>query len=268
MSLFENKSSNKVGKTNIKIQKDYFTVNEVAELWSVPLEDIRYLAEEGKLSVCVRKTPLRSYVENVLSDLSNFPPQPNIKTSRRKIKTIVGLLDSPQPLHQSDLYKIFANPNKKVEITRFKTRPIMNIIKSLGLEIEVGFDDMIITASEIKRFQFELNSQTARTKTIKNPLKILAKDFSLINLYGEEFRFGEKQATIIKHLYERHCNNDPYVSGKRLIQIANSESYFLGNLFNGHPGWRKVIVPGKRGFYKINLPSEDTRLSIDKNEED
>lgn len=37
----------------IDINKVYMTVTEVAHFWDVPLEDIRYLGEEGELEICM-----------------------------------------------------------------------------------------------------------------------------------------------------------------------------------------------------------------------
>ncbi len=232
----------------IDIQKDYMSVNEVAKSWNVPIEDIRYLGEEGELTICIRRIPVRVAVESILEKY------PYVKNLPNKAKEIIKLLDYPQPLHPTDIYLIFSNPNKKIKITRFKTMPVMNIIKIQSPEIEVGFDDMIITASELKRFEFEHGNFVAMRDKDKEPLVLLSGDFSYIRLYGEEYRFGGKQAVIIQHLYDKYSAGDPWVHGKTLLRQANSESMRLANLFNHHPNWRKAILSNGRGQYRMNLP--------------
>lgn len=237
-------------RCKIGITKDYMTVNEVANFWDVPIEDIRYLGEEGELTICIRRIPIKVAIESIMEKA------PYIKDYPKKSKEIMRMLDEPQPLHPTDIYLLFANKDRKIKINRLKTAPIMKIIHIKSPEIEVGFDDMIITASERKRFEFERTNQIIKDNIVE-PLVLKAGDFSYIELYGEPFRFGEKQAIIIKYLYDRYYAGDPWVHGKILLSKANSESFKLANLFNKHPNWRKAIISNARGYYRINLPYSD-----------
>ncbi|MFI3241201.1 MAG: hypothetical protein R3Y43_01380 [Alphaproteobacteria bacterium] len=229
------------------ITKEYMTITEVANLWDVPLEDIRYLGEEGELTICIRRIPMRVAIESILEK------SPYLKSLPKKSKEIMKLLDEPQPLHPTDIYLLFANKDRKIKINRLKTLPLMNIVHIKTPDIEVGFEDMIITASERKRFEFERTNKILK-ESICEPLTLKSSDFTCIELYGETFSFGEKQAIIIKYLYDRYYSGDPWVHGKTLLAKANSESYKLANLFNKHHSWRKAIISNGRGYYRINLP--------------
>lgn len=96
----------------IDISKDYMTVSEVANLWDVPIEDIRYLGEEGELTICIRRIPIKVAIESILGKA------PYIKDYSRKSKEIMKMLDEPQPLHPTDIYLLFANKNTKIKINR------------------------------------------------------------------------------------------------------------------------------------------------------
>lgn len=236
----------------VDFDKSYMTLTQLADLWGVPLEDIRYLGEEGELTICIRRFPIKVAIESILEKA------PYINTSQKaETKKIYKMLDAPQPLHPTDVYLLFANRNSKIPITRFKTAPIMKIIKICSpLEIEVGFDDMVVTASERKRFEFA-HSNKILSQSLKEPLVLLAADFSFIRLYDKEYHFGEKQALAIKYLYDRYYSGNPWVHGKILLKHAGSESFKLANLFSKNKDWREVIISNSRGFYRINLPFEE-----------
>lgn len=245
-------------QSKIDINKEYLTVKEVAEHWGVRLEDIRYLGEEGKLTICIRRIPIEVAIEDMLGK-KPFVEKPI------KQKEIFKMLEAPQPLHPTDIYLLFSNPDKKIRITRFKTAPIMKIINVLSADIRAGFDDMIITSAEVKRFEFM--KRTYVPTNIKNPLILLSDDFTNFELYGEEFKFGEKQAKALKYLYDRYYAGSPWIHGKILLRVAGSESLRVSNLFNRHPTWRRAVISNGRGFYRINLPfSESAPLRHDENQ--
>ncbi len=127
-------------KSMIELKKEYMSVKETADFWKVPLEDIRYLGEEGQLEICIRKIPLKVAIENFLEK------EPYTKNSNTK-KDIIKMVADPQPLHPTDIYLLFANKNIKIKLSRLKTTPFMKLNKIQSPEIIVGFDDMIITAS-------------------------------------------------------------------------------------------------------------------------
>ncbi len=236
----------------VDFDRSYMTLTQLAAFWNIPLEDIRYLGEEGELTICIRRFPIKVAIESILEKI------PYIDSPRKaQTKKIYKTIDAPQPLHPTDVYLLFANRNSKIPITRFKTAPIMKIIKICSpIDIEVGFDDMIVTASERKRFEFA-HCNKILPQSLKEPLKLLSADFSYIKLYDKEYRFGEKQALVVKYLYDRYFSGDPWVHGKILLRHAGSESFKLANLFSKNKNWREVVLSNTRGFYRINLPYEE-----------
>lgn len=230
----------------IDLNCGYMTIPEVAKLWNVPIESVRALGEEGLLDICIRKISVFIAIENLLEKNCPTDELPKIQ----KIKH----LQQPPPLHPNDIYHIFSNPGKKVKITRFKTKKVLKLVKLRFPEIEVGFDDMIITVSEIKRIECKYK---LRKKGYTEPFILKSPDYTIFELYGEEYSFGEKQAKVIKYLYESYKKGTPDVHGKTLLTIADSASEKLGNLFGKSSGYKKVIISLKHtGKYRINLPYE------------
>jgi hypothetical protein len=91
---------------------------------------------------------------------------------------------------------------------------------------------------------------------LQSPLRIISPDFKNFILYDREYFFGEKQARVIKYLYDKYISDDPWAHSKKLLDIADSHSWRLHNLFNHSKGWRNVIRTGKNGFYMFNLPTD------------
>ena len=233
-------------RADIEIKKEYLTVREVATFWRVPLEDIRYLGEEGQLEICIRKIPIKVAIESFLLK------EPYSKMPSSK-KDIIKLVKDPQPLHPTDIYLLFANKDIKIKLSRLKTNSIMQLNKIQSQDIMVGFEDMIITASERKRFEFEKTNKII-SESLVEPLVLKSSDFMHFELYSEEFHFGQMQASVIKELYDKYYAGDPWVHGKILLRKAESESFRIGSLFKKHVNWRKAVISDGNGYYRINLP--------------
>ena len=237
-----------LNETRMKIKKDYMSIRELAERPDWSLEHIRYFGEEGLLTISLRRIPVKIAIENILA---RKPYSDNPK----KRKDIIRMLDEPQPLHQTDVYRLFDAHGEKIKISRFKTMPIMRLVKIVSPEIYASFDDMVIMASEVARFEFAILRKTAND--MADPLVLLSQDFTEFALYGERFTFGEKQALAIKYLYDKHYIGQPWVHGKAMMSAAGSAGLKPSNLFSRRPDWKKVIVAGRRGYYRINLPFEE-----------
>lgn len=229
-----------------ELKKDYLTLEEVAAECEVPLEDLRYFGEEGLLTICLRRIPLMGVVENILA-------QKPYTDDPKSQKAIQQLLDAPQALHPTDIYRVFANRNGKTDITRLKTMPVMNLVKVIDPPLAIGFDDLVIMRTEKERFA---HTYLHKTENFQNPLVIVSPDFRNFILYNFEYFFGEKQARIIKFLYDKYLAGDPWVHSKKLLDIADAHSWRLQHLFNHSKNWRNVIKSGRNGYYMFNLPSD------------
>lgn len=194
-------------KSKIDLAKEYLTLEEMASEYDIPLEHLRYFGEEGNLTICLRKIPVKVAIENILA-------QKPYAENPKKQKEILQMLDEPQALHSTDIYRIFANRDGKTEITRLKTLPVMNLVNVSAPPLLIGFDDLVITRTEKERFAYTYIQKSDNTE---NPLVIVSPDFRNFILYNKEYFFGEKQARIIKYLYDKYTEGIPWVHSKNCL---------------------------------------------------
>jgi hypothetical protein len=76
---------------------------------------------------------------------------------------------------------------------------------------------------------------------------------------GRSFRFRGVQAAIVRHLYDSAVQGKPWVSGKRLLRDAGSQSTRLLDVFKRHSNWRELIESDGCGAYCLKLPGRLAR---------
>jgi hypothetical protein len=83
-------------------------------------------------------------------------------------------------------------------------------------------------------------------------------DYRKINFKGESFCLTEKQADIVRVLYEARATGSEYLTSKKIREKAKcgrvSDSFRTGD---GPKLWKHLVVaePGLRGVFRLNLPS-------------
>ena len=129
----------------------------------------------------------------------------------------------------------------------------MNIVKVIDPPLCIVFEDLIVMRTGKERFAYTFLRKSVH---YQSPLKITSPDFRSFILYDREHIFGEKQARIIKFLYDKYVEGDPWVHAKKLIDIADVHSARLQHLFNRNRNWRNIIKSGRNGWYMFNLPTD------------
>jgi hypothetical protein len=63
------------------------------------------------------------------------------------------------------------------------------------------------------------------------------------------------QAAVVKQLHEASLGSSPWVSGKVLLERADSGSSALADLFKSQvdPPWRELIESDSKGRYRLRL---------------
>lgn len=80
-------------------------------------------------------------------------------------------------------------------------------------------------------------------------------DFRSVHWHGEDFTFTEKQAAVVRALWEAWEDGSPEIGCNTLLQLAGSESERLRDVFQNNPNWTSLIVPGaRRGTYRLREP--------------
>ena len=216
----------------LTLRKDFLTIAELMTRWSWTIHDMQYITECGDLKVYVR--PLA--IEAACAPLFTFDALERLKQS---------------PLCPIDIHRLFGSRDGIIPIRQLQGAAPRKLTKH---EIEIAFGDMIVRTRDIEEFE--------QKYAARDDFVLLSPDYRAFKINGEEIRFGDKQAAIAKHLHERLRADNPWVHGKRLMELAGSADWKIQNLFGKHKNWRIAICSDGRGYYKFNLPATHDRPPV------
>lgn len=223
-------------------QKEYFSLPEISDLWSVSKDDLLYYGENGILEISVRPAAIIAGIERKC----HHNEIENINTEGKS-----GVF-SPQPLFPTDIYRIIKAGHDAVAVYHTKYRFnefISNMIENDG--ILLSYDDLVVTRNE-KRC-FELNNGICIDGCQIDVFKH-SGDFREVYYDNQRYQFGVIQAKIIALLYAASRTEMPWVHGKDLLNKAGSESLRVAALFRGNSGWQELVFSDRRGYYRLRLP--------------
>lgn len=224
------------------LTKEYFSLQEISDIWAVSRDDLLYYGENGILEISVRPAAIMAEIEQN-NDYMEF------KNNETEEKSIVF---SPQPLLPIDVYRIMRAGTDAVPVYHTKYRfhkKISDIIENKG--IMLSYADLVVTRTE-KRC-FEINNGMCQKGLFINIFRH-SGDFREVYYDNRRYQFGAMQARIISLLYAASRTEMPWVHGKELLNRAGSESLRVAALFRGNHGWRELVFSDRRGYYRLKLP--------------
>lgn len=122
-------------------------------------------------------------------------------------------------------------------------------------DVVVELGDLVILDAEKSRFEVEGNAKAASLagRCEESPGDRFESDssFKLIKYLGNEYRLGDLQAAVLKELWRRAKEGDPWQSGKAVLSRVGSQSYSLSSLFRRNPVWRELVQSDGRGSYRL-----------------
>lgn len=126
----------------------------------------------------------------------------------------------------------------------------------------VSVDEIVILEEERARFEaaYGLNQQSETTPTTQasdcqtgSGRFISDSSFKIIRKDEDQYILGNMQAAILRELYLRAKNGEPWQSGKLLLRSVGSQSFTVSNVFKRNPIWRELVISDRRGAYRIDL---------------
>lgn len=224
------------------LTKEYFSLQEICDIWAVSREDLLYYGENGTLEISVRPAAIVAGIERSSNNME-------FKNNESKEKSIVF---SPQPLLPIDVYRIMRAGTDAVPVYHTKYRfheQVSAIIENKG--ILLSYADLVVTRTE-KRC-FEINNGMCQEGGVINIFRH-SGDFREVYYDDRRYLFGVIQARVIELLYTASRTEMPWVHGKVLLNRAGSESLRIAALFRGNQGWRELVFSDGRGYYRLKLP--------------
>lgn len=132
------------------------------------------------------------------------------------------------------------------------------------LESKTGQRISLIVPPDLpdQEFTKEQDKRTARTRDDRPPSH--SPDFRGVNWFGKRFAFTPTQAAVIKILWEARIDGSFDVGGAYLLENSGSESARLPDVFQRHPAWKTLILPGStQGTYHLPEGAIETPPSDD-----
>lgn len=222
------------------IEKDYYTLEEIMERWSMALRDLRYLAENDLLKLSVRLYGIHlemGQLEELEDGTWAHLPEGFIR------------FNGIQDLLPFSVHRIFRE--RQAEVGQFAA-PQWRYCRIGGSEspILVRQEDLVIRRQERDRFDAEHGLGDGHQG--RGTVVVLSEDYSVISVANRTFEFGPIQARVIRILHDATLNGAPWRNGKHVLLEAKSSSARVADLFKSQPEWRQLIKSDGRGKYRLN----------------
>ena len=217
-------------KINLPIK--YLDIESLAQRWHCNLATIESLAETKNL---------KFYLRPVIFEIAlNGAPPESYNTTLKKLTN--------SPIDSKYIYMMFKNLGHQIEINRIGPYDAQEILPN---PLCADFFDLIIPIEQIEDFEFICGDQERQEQF---EFKLLSEDFSCFIWCGQEYRFGEIQAKVIKRLWQAREELCPWMYGKRILADIGSASYRLKSVFNHNKYWRRIIMSDGHGKYRLKIP--------------
>jgi len=219
-----------------RILKSYFTLDELAGEWGLPGADLRYVAENGLLTLSVR----------VIGNLMEFGIWEEADDGERPMAIPCehryhdGLVD----LCKRDVFTLFRDGI--VETAHFLHGDgYASLLRNEDV-LSVRLRDLLVRGDERRRFEADV-LPTVRAETTD------FGDFSDFWHDGRRYGFTPTQARVLQFLHDAALGGAPWQSGKAVLAAVGSHSLKLGDLFKRRPEWRNLVEGNGRGLYRLAL---------------
>lgn len=225
----------------MQIEKQYYTLPEILKRWSIPEEDLIYLAENDKIRLSVR-------VYGLPVEFGGFEETPDGQGCRVPWEKTRynGLLD----LHARDVFQLFRCG--EIEIDDFRsTRAQYASLRDGTAPILVMIGDLLMRRDERDRFE-KLKGFSERSGIGDSGGFRASDDYREVRCNGHDFRLGPIQAEVVRALHEALEAGQPWQNGKAILTQAGSKSLRMADVFKSKKNWRQLIRSNRKGGYRLN----------------
>jgi hypothetical protein len=168
-------------------------------------------------------------------------------------KQLMTLTEAPDP---DDMDLVFSSTRSFVQ-HRWPNRQLIQVDLHLdnGKAIQLPVPDAFYTEMQKtggKQISGAASSEPERTNTVSH-----SPDFRSLSWFGTEYFLTEKQAKVVKALWEAREKGSPDVAQEFLLRACDSDGVRLVDLFRRSPAWGSLIVSCRRGAYRLPDPPEN-----------
>lgn len=225
------------------LTKEFYTLAELQAVWEMADHDVQYLALTGdlKLTVIVHGVHLTSRLPGWGYRYGTIP------------RTYSGILDLK--MHDAD----YVLRHGEVAISKFEMpNGDKGQLVEDGARITVRREDLLVTNDQREHVERNiLKLQEPDPQPVPAPFEY-SWDYRRVELGGETFSLGPKQARIVGLLHRAHMEGDPWRTGRQLLDHAGSSADRVRDLFKSQSDWTKLIESDGRGLYRLAIPTCST----------
>lgn len=217
-----------------RVSKNYFTLDELVGIWKLIEPDLRYVVENGLLTLSVRIVGKRMEIggyEEMLEGGRFYIPY-----ERRQMD---GLVD----LCRQDTFTLFRDGSVSPRGFCLPGDEVAELVRDEDV-ICLHRSDLLVRRDE--RDQFEKNVLHFEERKAGKHI-----DFRCFEFKSEVYEFTEMQSRALQFLFDSARNGDPERHYREILDAASSASSKLGHLFSSRPKWVRILrkVIGRRGWY-------------------
>ena len=224
----------------VRIEKLYFTLEEVVERWQVKMDDLAYMAENDELKVSVRLYTVR-LEEGV------FEPDPRDGQPQR-IPFDQSWFSGLQDLTASDAHKVFRYGEARVARFAAPAGGYVEIIEP-SEPVLVQLRQLLVRREERDRIE-ALHGRDGNSVAEGIAFQH-DEDFRILRLGQVRVTLGRVQGAVIRHLYEASRSGDGWCFGKTVLAAVGSTSKRMSDVFKAKPEAASLIESDGRGRYRF-----------------
>ena len=217
-----------------RIQKNYFTLDELIGIWKLSEPDLQYSVENGLLTLSARIVGLNM-------EIGGYDQAPDgeafyVTHERRKMDGLVNLC-------RKDTFTLFHRGHVSPRVFCLPDETFAKLIRPED-KIRLKRSDLLVHQEE--RRQFEKN-----TLNIEPVIHKKCIDFRCFDFQDELLEFTEMQSRALNFMFECAKTGVPEQHFQEILDAASTASSKLGHLFSSRPDWTRVLrkVTGRRGWY-------------------
>jgi hypothetical protein len=225
------------------VQKEYFTVDELIELWDMSQRDFMYLAENGHVRLSIRLFGVA--IERGDIETEEGGRWFTIPCERGRHS---GLFD----LAECDVHTLFKTGEARVSHFHTGEGRYCQITEP-SEPVCVHPEDLLVRDAERARVEKWLRWGVAAQK----PRGLTQTNgYQQVTYNGLEFQFGPIQAAVVQILHQASLDGSPWCAGKSILEQAGSACVRMADVFKSKPEWKRLIQSDRRGLYRLAPPDE------------
>lgn len=253
------------------ITENYHRLLSQQKKWGISKEHLFHAIENGMLRVCIW-LPLR-YVER--ATIEKTSEEETGSDGQRILRKLVYVIRKPESgfvgLRPQDCRMIFNKGRmklRKFQCVCEENHSLRVVDEPPQPSISVGLKDIVILEEDRIKFEkaYKIPASAAGAALTENDQSGLfaSSDYRYVMLAGDEFHLGDVQSRMIEQLHEAWQSKNPWVHSKTLLHISGSNATRIRDVFRNNKMWNSLIVSDRRGYYRINLPVEELKNTLEK----